>query len=63
VKRAAAEAYLVGVHHSDPDARLVNLRETATGWAACLSTEHPVDGFRGIPVDEGVPGGRCICSR
>jgi len=59
----AAGAYLVGVHRSDPDARLVNLRENATGWAACLSTARPVDGFTGLPVEEGAPGGRCICSR
>ena len=58
----ATEAYLVGVHHSDPDARLVNLRETATGWAACLSTKRPVDGFTGLPAGEGVmPGGASAC--
>lgn len=60
----AAEAYLVGVHRVDPDARLVNLRETGDGWAGCLSTARPVDGFTGLPVEEeGAPGGRCVCSR
>ena len=58
-----AEGYLLGVHRVDPGARLVNLRQTADGWAACLSTAKPVDGFSGLPVEEGAPGGRCICSR
>jgi hypothetical protein len=61
--KGAPEAYLLGVHRVDPDARLVNLRETGDGWAACLSTARPVDGLTGFPVEEGAPGGRCVCSR
>jgi hypothetical protein len=59
----AAEAYLIDVHQVDPDARLVNLRETGDGCAACLSTAEPVDVFRGLAVEEDAPGGRCIYSR
>jgi len=58
-----AEAYMAAVYRVHPDARLVNLRGTAHDWAACLSTERPVDGFTGLPVEEGAPGGRCVCSR
>jgi hypothetical protein len=58
----AAEAFWVNVRRLHPDARLVNLRETADGWAACLSTRVPLR-FRRLATDEGKRGGRCVCSR
>ena len=57
------EAYWVTVRRVHSDARLVNLRETADGWAACLSTAEALSGFRGLAVREGTPSGRCVCSR
>jgi hypothetical protein len=58
---AVATAYLVGVAHSDPDARLVNLRRLGDGWAACLSSAHPIDGDPGFLVPGAALGGACGC--
>ena len=58
----AAEAYWGAVRYAVHDARLVNLRRTADGWAACLSTRFPAAAFRKLAVAERKFGGRCICS-
>ena len=40
--RRAPRAILAAVQREQADARLVNLREFAAGWAACLSTAQPL---------------------
>lgn len=61
--KQAAGSYLASAQREQAAARLVNLRRRASGWAACLSTERPLGGFRGLAVREGLTGGRCSCSR
>jgi hypothetical protein len=59
---SAAHGYLLGVHHVDPDARLVALRREPDGtWAACLSTSASIDGDPGVRVPGAARGGMCGC--
>jgi hypothetical protein len=61
--KRAAEAYLAAVRRGQSDARLVNLRRLATGWAACRSPRVRCGRSARLAVREGGPGGRCVCLR